>query len=60
MGRTVEKQSNITTNIYVVQQDTQCGLDLLETKRNLLYIRNQAVPRSKFHHGYKNKSFNDV
>jgi len=29
--------------------------NLLKTKRNLLYIRNQSVPRCKhFHYGYKN------
>ena len=32
--------------------------NLLKTKRNLLYIRNQSV--NTFHHGYKNQSVNDV
>ena len=33
-----------------------CCLNLLKAKRNLLYIRNQSVPRSKLHHGYKSQS----
>jgi hypothetical protein len=36
-------------------------INLLNTKRNLLYIRNQSVPRCKhFYHGYKSQSLNDV
>ena len=36
-------------------------INLLKTKRNLLYIRSQFVPRSKhFHHGYKNQTVNAV
>jgi hypothetical protein len=36
-------------------------IKLFKTKTNLLYIRNQSVPRSKyFHHSYKNQPVNDV
>jgi len=37
------------------------GLPGPKTKLNLLYIRNQFVPRSKhFQHGFKNQSFNSI
>jgi len=36
-------------------------VNLLKTKRNLLYIRNQSdCTVNTFHHGYKNQSVNDV
>jgi hypothetical protein len=37
------------------------GINLLKTKPNLLYIRNQMYHEvNTFHHGYKNQSVNDV
>jgi hypothetical protein len=36
-------------------------MNLLKTKRNLLYIRNKSYHAvSTFHHGYKNQSINSV
>jgi hypothetical protein len=35
-------------------------INLLKTKRNLLYVRNQYRAVNTFHHGYKNQSVNDV
>ena len=38
-----------------------CCINLLKTKRNLLYIRNETYRTvNTFHHGYKNQSVNDV
>ena len=37
------------------------GINLLKTKRNLFYIRNQSIPRSKlFPSRFKNQSVNDA
>jgi hypothetical protein len=46
---------------YTAKAAVCSQIHLFKTKRNLLYKRNQSVPRCKhFHHGYKNQSVNDV
>jgi len=51
---------SIHFSIYLHQKPKHTTLfNLLKAKRNLLYMRNQSVPRC-FHHGYKNQSVNDV
>jgi hypothetical protein len=49
-----------SATFYNLHLDHLQSPNLLKTKRNVLYIRSQSVPRCKhFRHGYKNQSVSD-